>query len=262
MRVYDLAWSLDRPWREVIEILRADGHWVRSHLSTVPKIVVDRVFEQFPRVNEGARPSQGWQPLPVDRDGGETAEAAALLWRRLAGRRRPGPAPITYRKRVRDLDDDDLVPVFRYTERLTTRDVAQLLGVSQATVRKWVSRGHIAPVATEGSANVFDTEAVLAAFDQLERRRRATGGSSITATFKPVIDVPIWLQERLITVAEAAKLVDASEATVRAWIHRGHLKRHPSSTSQRSWLLVRDVITAASNRRVNVRESQLRRGQF
>jgi hypothetical protein len=58
---------------------------------------------------------------------------------------------------------------------ITTRDVADLLHVTQATVRRRLERGSISPVGKFNPSNLFNTRDVLAAHDNIEARRKATG---------------------------------------------------------------------------------------
>ena len=69
----------------------------------------------------------------------------------------------------------DEVSDLRYERELTTRDVADLFRVRQATVRQWVARGYLKPTRRERSSNVFDTDEVCAAVDLIVGKRKATG---------------------------------------------------------------------------------------
>jgi hypothetical protein len=66
-------------------------------------------------------------------------------------------------------DFHDPLEDLRYAEEITTRDVADLLGVTQAAVRRWVVRGYISPVGRFGPSNVFRPNDVLAAYEQITR---------------------------------------------------------------------------------------------
>ena len=244
MRVYELARMLDRSCADTVELVRAQGHWVSSHLSTLPKPVTDGIFERHPPVNAASRPPVA---LSMPAGGGDPTLRRVLTMpatvpRPMPIRRRPGPRPVTYRQY---LDDDDYRSV-RFGRRLSTRDVASRLGVHASTVRQWVRRGYIKSIGTDGASHVFDTSEVLEAFDKIEERRRPN--SSQRNPFRPVINVPGGLRDRLVTVAAAAKIVGVSESTIRSWIHRGHLKWHSSSRGRQKWLVVGEAIEAASLR--------------
>ena len=89
---------------------------------------------------------------------------------------------MTMQQPARD-EYDDPVNDLRYEPEITTRDVSKLLGVTQATVRRWVARGYISPVGKLGPSNLFSTSEVLAAHDDIEaRRRRLVGCGSPTAS--------------------------------------------------------------------------------
>jgi hypothetical protein len=78
------------------------------------------------------------------------------------------------RQAARD-DYDDPIDDLRYEPEISTRDVADLLRVSDGTVRRWVSRGYIFPVGRLGPSNLFNTHEVLAAHEDIKARRKATG---------------------------------------------------------------------------------------
>ncbi len=85
-------------------------------------------------------------------------------------------------------EDGDPISDLRYEPELTTRDVADLFRVTQATVRHRVARGYLSPTRQVRSSNVFDTEEVFEAFDLIaadERqlgKRAAARGTSLKAT--------------------------------------------------------------------------------
>src|SRR4051812_5646935 len=91
-------------------------------------------------------------------------------------RRRPGPRPYTLRQWTPGRDDDFWEDDCYSEPEITTGDVADLLGVKQATVRRWVARGYIRPIRKLGTTNVFRTEEVFEAYEQIAARRKATAG--------------------------------------------------------------------------------------
>lgn len=170
------------------------------------------------------------------------------MWR---PRTRPGPRPITLRHSSDD-DHRSLGSDLRYQRELTTRDVAELLHVTPATVRRWVARGHLMPIRQEGPANVFDGGDVHAAFDNISTRRRATGEPSRegwpTAARKPAERIPTKHYDALVSTAEAAQLLEVNASTVRSWIHRGYLK--PAAATGPVLIRLGDAVVAARDRRV------------
>lgn len=135
---------------------------------------------------------------------------------------------------------------------LTTRDVAELLHVTPATVRRWVARGHLMPIRQEGPANVFDSGDVHAAFENISARRRATGQPSgegwPTVVRKPAERIPTKHYDALVTSTEAAQLLEINASTIRSWIHRGYLK--PAVTTGPVLIRLGDAVVAARGRRV------------
>jgi DNA-binding transcriptional MerR regulator len=249
MRVYELARALGLPSSDVIARLRADGEWVDSHLSAVPEPVANRYLPERPPAVQrqrmdctfvGRRPScpRPWSP-PVER------RPARRPW----FKRRPGPRPMTMQQPARD-EYDDPVNDLRYEPEITTRDVSKLLGVTQATVRRWVARGYISPVGKLGPSNLFSTSEVLAAHDDIEARRKATGRLRLADRIRPKH------YDAVVDVGEAAQLIDVSPATIRSWIHRGHLTPLRSSNPRAIRLRLGDVITAAQSRQLSRRSAR------
>lgn len=201
-----------------------------SHLSVVPAPVLRRYLPTEPPPEATPTP----RPVTPSDKGQPPSPAAARPLRRL--RRRPGPRPTT----------------LRYEPELTTRDVAELVHVTPATVRRWVARGHLTPIRQEGRANVFDSEDVQVAFDKISARRRATGQASQESwpVPKPAERIPPKHHDALVTITEAGQLLQISASTIRSWIHRGHLKPVASAAPGPVLIRVGDVVTAARSRRI------------
>lgn len=251
MRVHELAQALALSSREVIDLLRADGEWVTSHLSVVPQPVASRYLAPTPprgtKTPTRAPPALRRQ---WERDAARAPSVPLDQMPRL--RRRPGPRQ--RRHHVRHEDDYDLPLRRRYwPDQLTTRDVAEAFDVTLATVRQWVARGYLSPVDKWGTSNVFRTSDALDAYDEVMSRRRATalprrqvGWLSVEP--RPIDIIPAQYWDSVITVDEAAKLIRVSASTIRSWIHRGHLTPLASSQPRAVRLRVVDVMRAAHNR--------------
>ena len=149
---------------------------------------------------------------------------------------------------------DDPVEALRYRREITTRDVARLLGVTQATVRRWVARGYITPSGKLGPSNLFDTGSVLTAHEEVRARRRATSQPrrehSYGVELRSIDRIRPKHYDAVVGVREAAQLIDVSPSTIRAWIHRGHLAPLGSSRPRAVRLRLGDVITAARSRQL------------
>ncbi|MEU4196803.1 helix-turn-helix domain-containing protein [Kribbella sp. NPDC026611] len=147
---------------------------------------------------------------------------------------------------------DDPIDDLRYEPEITTRDVADLLGVTQSTVRRWVARGYIRPVGNLGPSNLFNTSEVLAAYDDIEARRKATGQAhrqyGYRVEMRPIDRIRPKHYDAVVNVGEAARLIGVRPGTIRSWVHRGHLAPLASSKPRAIRLRLGDVITAARAR--------------
>ncbi|WP_425432711.1 helix-turn-helix domain-containing protein [Georgenia soli] len=166
-------------------------------------------------------------------------------------KRRPGPRQFTKRRPPED-EWDDPIRNLRYESEITTRDVASLLSVTPATVRRWVARGYISPVGKLGPSNLFSTREVLAAYDDIKARRKATAQGRRTHGYlvelRPIDKIRPKHYDAVVDVSEAARLIQVSPSTIRSWIHRGHLKPLASSQARATQLRLGDVIAAAHAR--------------
>lgn len=221
------------PASQVLDELRARGEYVPTHLSTVPgpfvrqlrelHPVAERAFEPREAAPQGLRVEPGRQPLP-----------APLPTRR----RRPGPKPVLLGDFY--FDDNGRLLGARRNGEASVRDIAHALGVHRSTVRKWVQRGHLAPVRFERGAMVFSMSDVVAACDQIHARTLDVPGLKA--------NIPAKFHDYSVSIAEAAVWAHVQPATIRSWIHRGHLK--PTNPGSRPTLLrVGDVFQVARGAR-------------
>lgn len=130
---------------------------------------------------------------------------------------------------------------------LSTPEAAAAFRVTPATVRQWVRRGHLDPLRRQGRTLIFDARAVYQASMATDKRNRQPGGLAPRTGRREGIaaaGIPGSLMRAEATAAQAAHLVGVSAATVRAWVHRGHLA--PASKSGRTpYHLVADVVAVA-----------------
>ena len=121
------------------------------------------------------------------------------------------------RQAARD-EYDDPIDDLRYEPEISTRDVADLLRVTDATVRRWVARGCLSPVGRLGPSNLFNTREVLDAHEGSRARGKATGQGRRNNRYR----VALRLIDRIlpkdydvvVDIGEAARLFDVSPATI------------------------------------------------
>lgn len=213
MRVYELALALGASSSELIAQLRTDGEWVSSHLSIVAPPVANRLLPGYASLG-GRKKQERIVPRSAQRSAGPAPEpAVSRPLPQPRRRRRPGPARLTMQSP--DWDEyGEPIDELRYLPEISTRDVAELCGVTQATVRRWIARGYISPVGKLGASNLFNTKAVLAAFDGISARRRATGKGrrqqSYLAGLRPFERIHPKHFEAVVDVREAARLIDVT----------------------------------------------------
>jgi DNA-binding transcriptional MerR regulator len=134
---------------------------------------------------------------------------------------------------------------------VTTAQAARAAEVSPATIRKWVTRGHLHPSAHDGRSNVFRLDDVLRARDGAAVRNRQPKSlhSSrdrdfrfhLPDRFRGVTSANL---QDLVTAQEGAKNAGVAASTVRSWVHRGLLV--PAGRRGRFPLFIRvDVIRVA-----------------
>jgi excisionase family DNA binding protein len=132
--------------------------------------------------------------------------------------------------------------------------VAERFDVTPATVRQWVARGHLRPVRRLGVTHVFRASDVFDAYERIMRKRKATGQDRRRGRFfmepRRIDVIPAKHWDAVMTVDDAAELIGVSPATIRSWIHRGHLATTASSTRRAVRVRAGDVIRTAHERTI------------
>ena len=252
MRVYALARIRRETSDALIAVLRADGEWVTSHLSVVPAPVLRRYLPS-PSASEFT-PALPDRPVRGRRRNVAPPIQPAWPQRLPRPRRSPGPRRISMQPPTSSDEYSDPISDLRYEPELTTRDVADLLRVTRATVRQWVARGYLSPTRQEGPSNAFNTNEVFDAYDRIASRRKAAAqrlrSEGYFAESNAADHIRPKHYDAIITISEAARLVQVSPATIRSWMHRGYLTPASSSKPQAVRLRLEDVTKAARARRL------------
>jgi hypothetical protein len=118
----------------------------------------------------------------------------------------------------------------------------------------WVQRGHLTPTGKYRNSNVFDTEEVLSAYEAIRSRSkpaRSAPSSQRPGEFvRPSVNIPARFHDQVVSIREAADIAQVRPATIRTWIHRGHLQPLAAASSRKVRLRLGDVFKAARRRRV------------
>ena len=204
MRVYEVAKQLDVPSKVLVLYLASQGSVVRSASTklddgSVQVLLTVQAFEIK-----------------------TAAIKQAIHDRRQAARQAP--------ERWDYGDDDWYVeePVWDGPSVLTTPQAARAVGVSAATVRQWMARGHLTPIGRQGRAHLFTAADVMAVDKRTRARvRQPVQSSSRSDGWTLAVDERRGVSSANIndhvTAAEAAYSAGVSPATVRSWVHRGLL---------------------------------------
>lgn len=221
-------------------------------MSSVPDPVVKRYLP-----DPASAPVRPWTPSP--RDLARPLRRSGLK----RPRRPPGPGRISARPPGGEQFDDDDERLYPSHRQETTRDIAERFGVTPATVRQWVARGHLVPCGKLGPAHLFDIREALDAVEGITGRRKGTGPpgashSTWSADLGDAARIAFKHYDAVVTISDAAVLVGVRPATVRSWLHRGLLERLPSSTTRSVDLRLGDVIAVARRRRPVARRSNPR----
>lgn len=134
-------------------------------------------------------------------------------------------------------------------EVLTTTEAAAAVGVSPSTLRQWVRRGHLKPAGWQGKQRTFTAEAVLAADRATDSRNKQPGTVGHRHRDRHYLaadghrGVSSANLTELIDATEAARSAGVAPATIRAWVHRGHL--HPRGQGGKRLFLRQDVLRLA-----------------
>lgn len=120
---------------------------------------------------------------------------------------------------------------------VTTDTAAEMLGIRPATLRQWVSRGHLQPVGRTGRQNLYQQADLHRVHAEVQARtQRVPGLKTAHVDFKHF--------EQLVAADVAARIARVSPSTIRNWVLRGHLK--PAGRDGRRHLYrVVDVLRAA-----------------
>lgn len=100
------------------------------------------------------------------------------------------------------------------TAKLTTKNVARLLNVSEATVKRWADDGVLASEKTVGGHRRFDIESIA----QLRRERNPEGGAVPVATVVQSAAKPLLSADDFLRLILAGDEVEAGAALVDAYL--------------------------------------------
>lgn len=173
-------------------------------------------------------------------------KTAAIKQARTERQERARRSPSWWEDRDDDWSNQGMVWVG--PEVLTGREAGHAVGVTAATIRKWVTRGHLLPVGTKGRAHLFSSRDVIAVRKLTDSRVRVPTQSATSSRRIFAIDERRGLKHAnindLVTAREAADSAGVAETTIRSWVHRGLLK--PAGRRGASNLFVRlDAIKLA-----------------
>ena len=229
VRVPELAAELRLPVSRVLDELRARGEHIPTHLSIVPCPFVRELRELHP-VSESAPDRSALTPAAARVE----AYPEPKPLPRLKRRRRPGPKPVALDGFL--FDEYGKAIATRRGGEASVREVAEALGLDRSTVRKWVQRGHLEPGRVERGVMVFRVSDAVAARDLVRERTLEAPGLQV--------NIPAKFHDQAVGIAEAAAWAHVRPATIRSWIHRGHIK--PTNPGSRPTLLrVEDVFRVA-----------------
>ncbi|WP_372461029.1 translation initiation factor IF-2 N-terminal domain-containing protein [Rhodococcus yananensis] len=208
IRVHELAKELDVPSKELLHRLKARGEFVKSASSMLDASLAQQVRDSFTRTP--GRPLTTLDPITEPQP---SATAPAL------------PRP-------RRLTSADALP-----QLLTVAEAAEALRIRPATIRKWASRGYLQRIGSRGRAALYDR-------DELWQVKHLTRSRTNRPPLSgPVLYLPKKYHNRLITTAEAARLLDVAPSTIRSWVTRGHLT--PAGRHRGHLFAVGDVLDTA-----------------
>lgn len=261
MRVWELAENLQITPAELLALIEPFDSYVTSHLCTVPEMAL-RAIQANPPEPTRKHGEYYWHanPVPLSRPvAAQPGSARPVSIPFVNGgprrRRRPGPEPVSF-KPPYDEDDrrcNDPTIELTYEPTWSTRDVAHYFGVKPSTVRQWVARGHLTPDGKHGPSHVFHKNDIFAATAAINARKNTAGKPSRRAGES---NRPGGLSTRdlhrlakvspgtLLTITDAAAILGLAPATIRAWIRRGHVSPHHTSTPRRVLITLEDLYQA------------------
>ena len=230
MRVHELAAELQLPVARILDELRTRGEHVATHLSTVPGPFVRELRRLHPVTEHASDHAEAPRVELVVKAARERRPVSYPP----KPRRKPGPMPLDLDGLY--FDDYEGKTILRRGGEVSVRDIAYALGVDRSTVRKWVQRGYLEPARLERGAMVFRVSDVIAARDLIRERTHDVPGLKA--------NIPSKFHDHVVRIADAAKAAHVQPATVRSWIHRGHIT--PTNPGSRPTLLrVGDVFQVA-----------------
>lgn len=267
VRVWELAEELHVLSADILELIRPHDPWVTSHLAAVPRQALDAIRAAPPAPKWHAGEYYEWHTPPPGYRPAPPAPPTPTRPRRRRYRRRPGPKLISFEPPYEETNDgygNNPTEDLRYEPIWSTRDVARYYGLTPATIRQWVRRGHLEPCGTSGPSHIFAREDVYAAAGAVARRRKTTATpapatppgdphqerpsgrrpprgrrpndldqSSVGIGSAKLQRLAAVTPKALVTTNEAATLLGLAPATIRAWVRRGHLAPATPPAGQR-----------------------------
>lgn len=248
--MYELAWKLRVEASLALSLVQAEGEYVTSHLSEVALPVVKRILADPPEPTLPERESDD-SLGEIDWEAVRLRNPVLMPGLPRAGRRRKrGPARLTRRLPLSAQEEcwhRSQPCECQYPDEVTTRDAAEIFRVEPATVRQWVRKGYLKPSGRLGVSNTFLMTDLKRLARELGERGKMPGipASQQRHGFVRTSRLPLYQDERLLTIPDSASLLGLSPSTIRSWIHRGILTPAHSSRPRATRIRQGDLIEAA-----------------